>query len=160
MSNDWKNHSFLAPKAVPCAVGEPDSLGDQPTENFYPISVGAAVKLRALGGSLAQALSVLFSGGKEDTAEVAKAFGDGEDGYGKETIRQAIDPRLAELRMKAKAKAAKDAVEALLHKDNVALIGEVLQDSLGEVHVTRSVGDSFSVRGSDRPDSPWLSNRE
>lgn len=123
--SDWKTASFLAPKCVPHKVNDE-------TLNFYAITVDMAIRVRALGGELAEALTVIFEGRQTDVTQTVREVPD-EFGVGRETIIQEISPTLAEFRGAQRSKAVRKALEALLDPSNAAIVGEILMNSLREM---------------------------
>lgn len=120
----WKDKvSFLAPTYIEHEVG-----GE--TLKFWPVSLGVAVKLRAIGAPLAEALSILFAPTDNDATVIIREF-EGGDG-GKEKVVEAVDPKLAEMRDKQRADALSKAIKTLSDSKNLGVIGEIIMDSMRE----------------------------
>ncbi len=70
MSSSWKD-KFTPPKGITEPVGDTEHV-------FYPVSVNCVIKLKALGGPLINALSILFSKARKanDTKEVLEMLKD------------------------------------------------------------------------------------
>lgn len=128
MSSSWKD-KFLPPKGVVSEVSGKD-------HTFYPVSVGRAVKLKALGGPLMSALTTLFSqaGRGDDVRKVVREFDATEqEPAGRESVIEEIAPALAELRLKQRDDAIDRALEAVTSSSNVGIVGDLIVDSMREL---------------------------
>jgi hypothetical protein len=127
MSNDWKTRAgFLSPKFV-----EHEVAGAK--IKFWPISVGKAVRLKTVAAPLVDALVILF-GGYLDQAntQISRRYPT-EDGEGSETRVEAMSIETLTLRNGQRSGAIAKAIEALTQPESLAVIGEVLKDSMREV---------------------------
>jgi len=98
---------------------------------FYSISIRGAFKIRVLGKSLAATIATLFGGiGREATLTRRDFKNDLTGEVGSEVVAAAIDPKLAEIKLKARQQAIETLIDSLLDEKNADVIGGLLMDSL------------------------------
>lgn len=139
MSSSWKD-KFLPPKGTNHEVGGIDHV-------FYPVSVGCAVKLKALGGPLISALTTLFSkaGREDDVRKIVREFDATEtEPAGRESVVEEINPELAKLRVDQRNEAIDSALEAVTSQANVGIVGDLIIDSMRDLF---SPGDKDNPPG-------------
>jgi len=115
----WKsNCSFLSPKPTESTVGGT-------AIKFYPVSVGLAFQLKDIAKPLAAGLAVLFTSERNDTGTIERTVADG-----REIIMEAIQPGLADARVRQRREAIQGIVEALTNETNKEVIGSIIIDSI------------------------------
>lgn len=134
----WKDvRSYGSETFVTHKVGEQDV-------KFWPVSVSLLLKLRPLLEPLSQSISVLTANNNTDTSQTYREIGDAAlDHEGKtlfdsagrpirntESISEAIDPKLAQMREQQRTKAVKELIEAATDDNNLAQVGAILIDSV------------------------------
>ena len=126
MSSSWKD-SFITPKAISHEVGGSKHF-------FYPISIRRLARLKVLGGPVIKALTVFFA---KDSDDVRKITTETEATKTEPSMAQCIiediKPELATLRAKQKATAIDELLDALTAEQNIALVGEMIVDSMREL---------------------------
>lgn len=127
MSNWREKAGFAAPSTV-----EHEVAGRR--LRFWPISVGKAVKLRAIGGPLVKALVVVMGGALDQANDkVVRQVPDEHGMVATETVIQAVDPSVMSYRAQARGKAVEDAILALTEPESLQIVGEALLDSLRDL---------------------------
>lgn len=135
---DWKDTiNFGDPTAIIHRVGNKDM-------EFKPISVGTMFKLRTMAKPIAKAFAVLTSSSAKDTASIFREFGDplldernkpimveGKPVRNAETIVEAIDPKLAEMRTKSRSEAIEEIIAAISSDEGTDTLGKIIMESIG-----------------------------
>jgi len=100
---------------------------------FHPITVGALFRLRRLAPPLAKALTTLFEQNAKDSTTIQRSVTEKDGSVANETVLEAINPQLAQLRSNQRAKAIQDFIEAFTDTENMNIVAEILIDSLRDL---------------------------
>lgn len=130
--------TFLTPSTVEHDLTVRMEDGEPTTRRcrFYAISIRTAFELRTVAKPLAQALAGLFSGVGNETHKIEKTQSTGQH-YEVERVQGAIDPKLAEVKLKARETAISNLVDAFGDPTNQRVIARVIMDSLREDYTSR-----------------------
>lgn len=116
--------AFIAPEPTIKKVGDSDV-------HFYPLSIYAFVKLKALSKPVAQAMAVLFSNTSEDAGRVIENLFDTQSQVSqKKTRMEAISLDILKFREEQREKAISGLIDAVMEEKNMTTLIEVIADSL------------------------------
>jgi len=111
--------------------GHPVEFSGGHTIRFYPISVQKVFQLKKLAGPIGKAIASFTASTDSDVSSETQRF-PGEDG-GEVMKISSIDPELAKHRSAERQQAVTNLVDALLDKENAAIIGSIAIDSMREI---------------------------
>ena len=145
---EWqKKCTFLNPQQAGVEV---DILGE--TVKFYPVSVGKLFELRAIAQPLAKSLMSLMT----DTTNDSGVHRSTNEEGGLEEAIMPPSPELVEARARMQSQAIDGMVETFTSKENLAIVGGVLVDSLRDIFEPGADDNPPGVEFINSLDAPLL----
>ena len=142
----WKqNATFLTPDYI-----EHPIEGSGTMRKFYPVSVRTAFNMHRIAGPLAQALTVLFGGGRSDGGSKHMKYGqpDPEDPkapvkeFGEETVINATPLDTSRYRDAQRQQAITALIATIADANNQLVLGHLIWDSMREEFEPRTPKDA------------------